>query len=349
VTLIDTPGFDDTSRSEINVLETIACFMEAECKGNLMLNGIIYMHRITDIRMGGASTRNLRMFRSLCGEDNLPNVLLVTSMWDNLLRLPDGQAIGEKREAELVEKREFWGAMTEKGAKLQRHDGTRERAMEIIGSMMGKGKITTAIQKQLATGVPLAETEAGHVVNQMNTDKIKQMKAENQEAINEQKKINEDLQKNMQEAKETFERLQLESQQALQEAEELRRRQLSVSDEQKRELEEAMGKLKEKADKAQAEAEEQKKKAQDKWNEAAQTTQQIDDQVNTVNKAIAEREEAAQRLKMSEDNRRRFWLMSAAQSIGPVIEGFIAAGPIGALAVAGVSFVTNLLAGFAMF
>jgi hypothetical protein len=349
VTLIDTPGFDDTNRSEINVLETIASFLEAECNGNLSLNGIIYMHRITDIRMGGASARNLRMFKSLCGEDNLASVLLVTSMWDNLLCQPNGQAEGEKREAELVEKREFWGAMTEKGARLERHNGTKERAMEIVRSMMGMGKMTTAIQEQLATGVTLAETEAGNVVNLINSEKIKQMKADNEEAMNEQKKVNEDLQKNMQEAKEKFDRLQHESQQALREAKELQRQQSSVSGEEKLKLEEAMRKLKEKADKAQADAEEQKKKVQDQRNEAVRTMQEIDIQVNSVNEAIAEREEAAQRLKMSAENRKRFWLMGAAQTIGPMIEGFIVAGPVGALAVAGVSFVTHLLGGYALF
>jgi hypothetical protein len=148
----------------MNVLETIACFLEAECKGSLVLNGIIYMHRITHVRMGGASARNLRIFKTLCGDDCLPNVLLVTTMWDNLLCLPDGQALGEHREAELLEKREFWGPMTEKGAKLQRHDGSNDRALEIVRSIMGNRKITTAIQEQLAKGLTLAETPAGQVV-----------------------------------------------------------------------------------------------------------------------------------------------------------------------------------------
>ncbi|KAI9776271.1 MAG: hypothetical protein M1839_000505 [Geoglossum umbratile] len=349
VTLIDTPGFDDTNRSEINVLETIACFLEAECKGNLVLNGIIYLHRITNVRMGGASARNLRMFRTLCGEDCLPNVLLVTSMWDTLLCLPNGQELGEQREAELIEKPEFWGAMTQKGAKLQRHDGTKARALEIVESMMGMGKITTAIQKQLAEGVILGETDAGRVVNMMNTEKVNQLKADAEEHIKEQKKINESLRKEMQEAKDKFEQFQHESQQARQQAEEVQRQQLSVSEERKRELDGVMKKLRERADKADMEAEVQKKKVQEKRDEAAQALKDIDGQVNSVNKAIAEREAAAERLKMNVENRKRFWLMGAAQTIGPMIEGFLVAGPMGAAAVAGVSIITNLLAGFAMF
>ena len=33
-----------------------------------MLAGIIYFHRISDLRMSGTLTRNFRMFRGLCGD-----------------------------------------------------------------------------------------------------------------------------------------------------------------------------------------------------------------------------------------------------------------------------------------
>jgi alkanesulfonate monooxygenase SsuD/methylene tetrahydromethanopterin reductase-like flavin-dependent oxidoreductase (luciferase family) len=110
-----------------------------------------------------------------------------------------------------------------------------------------------------------------------------------------------------------------------------------------------MKELKEKANKADTEAEAQKKKVQEKRDDAAQALKGIDSQVNSVNKAIAEREEAAERLKMSAENRKRFWLMGAAQTVGPMIEAFMVAGPWGAAAVAGVSFVTHFLTGYAMY
>lgn len=40
------------------------------------------MHRISDPRVGGVSRKNLRMFHSLCGDDNLKNVRIVTTNWD---------------------------------------------------------------------------------------------------------------------------------------------------------------------------------------------------------------------------------------------------------------------------
>jgi hypothetical protein len=57
VYLIDTPGFDDTNRSDTEVLKEIARWLVASYKGKILLNGIIYLHRITDIRMQGRPGR----------------------------------------------------------------------------------------------------------------------------------------------------------------------------------------------------------------------------------------------------------------------------------------------------
>ena len=48
--------------------------------------------------MGGISSRTFRMFHKLlCGDDTLKNVVIVTTMWDEVV----DQAKGEMREAEL--------------------------------------------------------------------------------------------------------------------------------------------------------------------------------------------------------------------------------------------------------
>jgi hypothetical protein len=44
----------------------------------MKLSGLIYVHRISDVLMGGISSRNFRMFRKLCGDDTLKNVVIVT-------------------------------------------------------------------------------------------------------------------------------------------------------------------------------------------------------------------------------------------------------------------------------
>ena len=58
ITLFDTPGLDDTMRSDTDVLEEIAAFLSHTYKQHVLLSGIIYFHRIT--------VRTLFDFDSVC-------------------------------------------------------------------------------------------------------------------------------------------------------------------------------------------------------------------------------------------------------------------------------------------
>jgi len=91
----------------------------------MKLSGLIYVHRISDVRMGGISGRNFRMFRKLCGDDTLKNIVIVTNMWGEV-----GQAKGQMREAEL--KNKFFKPTLDKGAQMLRHDNTVESAHNIL-------------------------------------------------------------------------------------------------------------------------------------------------------------------------------------------------------------------------
>lgn len=109
VCLIDTPGFDDTNRSDTDILKDIAFYLSSIYSKKVKLAGIIYLHRITDVRMTGSSYKNLRMLEKLCGDGAMSKVVLVTTMW-NLLGRPGSDhtvAVGEQREAMLKDK--FWG------------------------------------------------------------------------------------------------------------------------------------------------------------------------------------------------------------------------------------------------
>ncbi|KAF7424180.1 hypothetical protein PC9H_009483 [Pleurotus ostreatus] len=68
VTFIDTPGFDDTTKSGADILAMITAFLASTYRQGTTLSGVIYIYRISDFRMGGISTRNFKMFRKLCGE-----------------------------------------------------------------------------------------------------------------------------------------------------------------------------------------------------------------------------------------------------------------------------------------
>ncbi|KAL2797404.1 hypothetical protein BJX66DRAFT_335022 [Aspergillus keveii] len=171
VYLIDTPGFDDTNRSDTEVLKEIARWLVASYKGKILLNGIIYLHRITDIRMQGSARKNLLMFRQLCGENALKRVVLVTTMWD---KVPEDEA--SKREKELIDTPEFWGWMLEKGSSCQRHYNTEDSARIIVSDLASHAvPVTTALQAQMVDEKKkLGETSAGQELqSEMNKEKAK--------------------------------------------------------------------------------------------------------------------------------------------------------------------------------
>lgn len=58
VTLVDTPGFDDTNRSDTDVLTEIANWMGSTYRHGMLLSGILYLHRITDKKITGSSMKN---------------------------------------------------------------------------------------------------------------------------------------------------------------------------------------------------------------------------------------------------------------------------------------------------
>ncbi|KAF6807900.1 hypothetical protein CMUS01_14011 [Colletotrichum musicola] len=117
-------GFDDTHRSDTDVLREIATWLSNSYKDTVKLHGIIYLHRITDRRLGGSAMRNLFMFQKLCGQDALKNVILVTTMWEDVK-----EEQGNKREEELKKKPEFCGGMIDKGNTVFRHQNNLQREM----------------------------------------------------------------------------------------------------------------------------------------------------------------------------------------------------------------------------
>jgi hypothetical protein len=163
--LVDTPGFDDTDRSDSEVLREIASWLTASYSNSIKLHGIIYLHRITDPRMQGSGMRNLHMFKRLCGDQNLSNVVMATCQWERVL-----EADGIERERQLKETKNFWGYMVERGSQVHRHYNTRESALKLIDSLVGgttsRPKIILDIQAQMVDeGKDLAATGAGQAID----------------------------------------------------------------------------------------------------------------------------------------------------------------------------------------
>ncbi|KAG8812034.1 hypothetical protein FRC18_003120 [Serendipita sp. 400] len=59
---VDTPGFDDTTKPDYDVLTKIAEFLARIQNDKLNLGKLLYLHRITDNRMDSAQLKNLELF-----------------------------------------------------------------------------------------------------------------------------------------------------------------------------------------------------------------------------------------------------------------------------------------------
>ncbi|CUS11021.1 unnamed protein product [Tuber aestivum] len=189
ITLVDTPGFNDTTRTDTDILTEISGWTSKTFKENRLLSGIIYLHSITNVRMDGSAVKNLMMFQKLCGRGALKNVFLTTTQWS---RVTD-QAKGEVRERALCEERNFWGLLIERGATLQRFHGTGESGMGLIDQLMPNKPAALDIQEQLVTEKrTLVGTDAGRCINEeliaqeeKYKEEIKGLESEREEAIKE--------------------------------------------------------------------------------------------------------------------------------------------------------------------
>ena len=162
INLVDSPGFNDTYKSETEVLSDIATWLQESYENREKLSGIVYIHSIENVHMEGSALRNLRMFRELCGRDPLKNVIVVTSFWSNV-----APRIGDSREEELRTTPEFWGEMIRRGSRMARFNDSRSSALDIIMSLVSKDPVALNIQRELVEQrKALVDTAAGQVVNE---------------------------------------------------------------------------------------------------------------------------------------------------------------------------------------
>ncbi|KAF8132018.1 P-loop containing nucleoside triphosphate hydrolase protein [Boletus edulis] len=157
VVLVDTPGFDDTFKSDLEILNMISDWLNLSYKKEKLLSGILYLHRISDNRMAGTPLKNLRAFQKLCGKDALDKVYLTTTMWDEV-----EPSTGERRLEEL--KTEYWKSMIVQGAHVACCRNDDDSAKKIIQQIVSHEAIRKAVQLQeemANLNKELEQTEAG--------------------------------------------------------------------------------------------------------------------------------------------------------------------------------------------
>ena len=169
------------------------------------------------------------MFRELCGEKTLKNVVLVTNMWGRVT--PED---GESREQQLRDK--YFRAAIGKGAQLCRHTNTPKSAWAILRKILENKPVVLKIQQELIDEhKDIGQTRAGA-----------ELKREMLEAEERHKREIKELEMNMQKAaeekdEETRRECEEEKRRLEQEREKLRK----VSEEMKSKFEEARREMEE--------------------------------------------------------------------------------------------------------
>ena len=126
------------------------------------------------------------MFRELCGDTTLRNVVLVTNMWSEVTK-----DIGDAREKELSSK--YFRPVLAKGAQIIRHHDTAESAQGIVRMIMKNHLVVLQIQRELVDEEKeIVDTAAGEAINQELNDRINWHQAE-------LKKVREDMEQAVEE------------------------------------------------------------------------------------------------------------------------------------------------------
>ncbi|EDR07720.1 uncharacterized protein LACBIDRAFT_298189 [Laccaria bicolor S238N-H82] len=198
VSLVDTPGFDDSrpNMSDSKLLDDIAEFLKRR-HHTKAVHGFMYFHRIRDVRVGGAATRNIRMFSSLCGPEAMKNVAIVTTRWDELHGEQQLQAAG-KTEKELLG--HHFEDFIDGQAQVHRHDNTLESAQAVMSSLLRCPPIgDIRVVVEILHGKTLPETDAGLELKEQLVqlvshyeDELKRLSIEFQAAIKFNKEAHEE-------------------------------------------------------------------------------------------------------------------------------------------------------------
>jgi len=90
------------------------------------------------------ASKNLRLFRQLCGDDGLGNVILATSFWDQV-----APSIGHERELILKDSKDFWANMVAKGSEVVRIKRDRSVCLQILERIAAKNQVDLLVQREM--------------------------------------------------------------------------------------------------------------------------------------------------------------------------------------------------------
>ncbi len=165
VHLIDSPGFDDCSTSDHEVLDKISTWINTVYSRDWTIGGILYMYDVRRMRLGGSGQTNIRVLEELTGKDRWRHISLVTNFWHP----SHNQQDEERREKELESDARAWKSLRQgnRPARLCRFDNTKESALEIIEWHLDQSCVPALTQQMADPQGPqlsIRDTDAGKVI-----------------------------------------------------------------------------------------------------------------------------------------------------------------------------------------
>ncbi|THU87672.1 hypothetical protein K435DRAFT_867060 [Dendrothele bispora CBS 962.96] len=119
--IVDTPGFDDEDKSDFEVLQEIANWIQQSFPQGVGRGGIIYLYDISSDRYRSTVNTNVAVLNKSFGrtEDTYRRIVLVTTKWSRI-----GDQEGIKRQTELESR---WNQLITRGSKL---DSFKENSLD---------------------------------------------------------------------------------------------------------------------------------------------------------------------------------------------------------------------------
>ena len=165
--MIDTPGFDDSQRSDSDVVIEISACLTAQAAMGVRLLGIVYIQDITVARMRRSLKRELDMMKKIVGKKNYRHILLVTTKWGDSSRLREF----EGRQHALED--DYWSDMIDGRASVHRFDGSTDSARSIVAQLNFGVSVELELQRQLNSrrDMRFRDTDVGRFIEQSRDER----------------------------------------------------------------------------------------------------------------------------------------------------------------------------------
>lgn len=143
ILLLDTPGFDDSARGNIDVLSDIVSNLHIFTlrQQEIKVRGVIFLYDISENRFAGSQAKTLEILKGLCGNECMGHVIVGTTMWDRNSKKFPKQIL---REEKFCEK--HWKGI-HKTIRLFEDD--ESAASQIILDLLNLPPILLLVQKEM--------------------------------------------------------------------------------------------------------------------------------------------------------------------------------------------------------